>query len=451
MTALHVPVRLHARSGLLQVRERRAHVLQERFAGGRETHRAGGPLEQLYPQFPLEVSDLRRDGRLCDPQLFGSAGEAPVAHHGIEVGQLSQLHELRVDRYESERKRVFDLYLPDGESRSMSIRQLGSDGLATSAIGFGCMGLSQGYGATDETTAIETIRANLDAGVTLFDTAMSYGEGANEVLLGKALRARGTQRSAVQIATKFGINRTAGGVQLDADPQRIAGWCDASLERLGVDIIDLYYLHRVDPKVQLEESISAMADLVTAGKVRHLGVSEVTTEQLRRAHAVHPIAAVQLEWSLMWREPESTVVPEARRLGVGIVPYSPLGRGLLAGSLDATAIARSPFRSSDPRFRDAALQANDAQVSALGRLAESWGYSPAQLAIAWLLAQGDDVVPIPGSRNPERAADNARTMQIHLSADQLAELDGAVPPTGWAGDRQSYAVPVTVRPAGANT
>ena len=326
-----------------------------------------------------------------------------------------------------------------------STRELGA--LTTSALGFGCMGLSQGYGPTDDTESIATIHAALDAGITLFDTAMSYGQGHNETVLGSALR--GTPRENVQIATKFGIRRDDDGVRLDAHPDRVAGWCEDSLRRLGVDVIDLYYLHRVDPAVPIEDTVGAMAALVQQGKVRHLGVSEVTAAQLRRAAAVHPIAAVQLEWSLMWREPELDVLPAARQLGVGVVPYSPLGRGLLGGQLGADTVGSSPFRASDPRFAGDDLAENLRQVDALTCVADSWGATPAQVALAWLLAQGEDVVPIPGSRRAARARENAAALDLRLDAGQLATLSDAVPASRWAGDRHSFAVPVTTRPVGA--
>lgn len=315
--------------------------------------------------------------------------------------------------------------------------------LQVAPIGFGCMGLSQGYGPADDAESIAAVRAALDAGTTLFDTAMSYGQGHNETLLGQALRT--VPREAVQIATKFGIRRDGNGVRLDAHPDRVAGWCEDSLRRLGVDHIDLYYLHRVDPAIPIEDTVGAMAALVAQGKVRHLGVSEVTAGQLRRAAAVHPIAAVQLEWSLMWREPELDVVPAARELGVGLVPYSPLGRGLLGGALGADTVPSSPFRASDPRFTGDHLTANLAQVTALAELAASWGVTPAQAALAWLLAQGDDVVPIPGSRKPARARENSAAAALRLDSSRLAALSAAVPASRWVGDRQSFAVPVTTR------
>ena len=318
--------------------------------------------------------------------------------------------------------------------------------LTTSPLGFGCMGLSQGYGPADDTESVAAIHAALDAGSTLFDTAMSYGQGHNETLLGRALA--GVSRDRVQVATKFGIVRAGDGVRLDAHPDRIAGYCEASLRRLGVDTIDLYYLHRVDPRVPIEDSVAAMADLVTRGKVRHLGVSEVTADQLARAVAVHPIAAVQVEWSLMWREPEVALVPAARDLGVGLVPYSPLGRGLLGGRLDTGTVGSSPFRAGDPRFTGDHLTANLGQVDALTRLARTWGATSAQVALAWLLARGRDVVPVPGSRRADRVRENAAARHLHLTADQLRALADAVPDTRWSGDRHSFAVPVTTRPTG---
>ncbi len=317
----------------------------------------------------------------------------------------------------------------------------------TSALGFGCMGLSQGYGPADDTESIAAIHAALDTGVTLLDTAISYGQGHNEALVGRAVASSGVPRDNLQIATKFGIVRGDHGVHLDAHPDRVAGYCDESLRRLGTETIDLYYLHRVDPQVPIEESIGAMSELVSRGKVRHLGVSEVTADQLRRAHAIHPIAAVQFEWSLMWREPEVNIVPAARQLGVGLVPYSPLGRGLLGGSLSTTSVAESPFRANDPRFNGSSLTANMRQVDALASFAQSRSMTVAQLALAWLLAQGNDVVPIPGTRNAQRARENAAAIRYHLEAEDLAALESVVPADGWVGDRQSFAVPVTTRPA----
>ncbi len=320
----------------------------------------------------------------------------------------------------------------------MRAANLGS--LTTSALGFGCMGLSQGYGATEDAESVRTLHRAVDAGVALFDTAMSYGQGHNERLVGESLAGRD-----VRIATKFGIVRTDTGVGLDARPEHVRGYCDASLRRLGRDAVDLYYLHRTDPQVPIAETVGAMADLVADGKVRHLGVSEVTPDQLRTACAVHPITAVQVEWSLLWREPEDDLVPTARELGVGIVPYSPLGRGLLTATLTADAIDTSDFRRGDPRFHGAALDDNLRQIAALREFAAERGITAGQLALAWLLAQGDDVVPIPGTRSPSRVAENAAAAEVTLHADDLAELARLAPRAGWAGARQSFAVPVTTR------
>jgi aryl-alcohol dehydrogenase-like predicted oxidoreductase len=322
----------------------------------------------------------------------------------------------------------------------MDVRTLG-EGPSVAAVGLGCMGLSQGYGPTDEGEARRTLSAALDAGVTLFDTAQSYGSGANERLVGAAVGGR----AGVTVATKTGIVRDAGGVRLDGRPQSIHAACDDSLRRLGVDAIGLYYLHRVDPAVPLEDSVGALAELVSAGKVHHVGVSEVTPEQLRRAVAVHPVAAVQCEWSLMWREPEDALVPAARRLGVGLVPYSPLGRGLLTATLTGPTARAAAFRQDDPRFAGPALAQNLQRVDALRAVAGQHRATVAQVALAWLLAQGPDVVPIPGSRTPERARENAGAADVRLSGDDLARIDAVAPRDGWAGDRRSFAAVDTTR------
>ncbi|WP_315185172.1 aldo/keto reductase [Corynebacterium durum] len=329
-------------------------------------------------------------------------------------------------------------------SSDASIHHLGS--LNTSPLGFGCMGLSQGYGATDDNESIAAVHTAINSGVTMFDTAMSYGQGHNEELVGRAIATSGVDRDDLQIATKFGIVRGENGVHLDAHPSRIARYCEDSLRRLGTDVIDLYYLHRVDPQVPIEDSIAAMANLVEQGKVRHIGVSEVTSDELRRASAVHPIAAVQMEWSLMWREPETNIVPTARELGVGLVPYSPLGRGLLGGRLDTTTVPESPFRANDPRFIGANLDENMRQVDALASLAKTWSMTIAQVALAWLIAQGDDVVPIPGTRKSSRVLENVAAMHNHFNSADLTALEDAVPTSKWVGDRQSFAVPITTRP-----
>ncbi|WP_433724473.1 aldo/keto reductase [Actinoplanes sp. CA-051413] len=314
-------------------------------------------------------------------------------------------------------------------------RHLGD--LPTPALGLGCMGFSQAYGPADDEQSVATVRTALDLGVTLIDTAMSYGRGHNERLIGRAIAGR---RAEVVLATKFGIVRGEDGVRLDGRPDHVRRYCDASLERLGVDTIDLYYLHRVDPAVPVAETVGAMAELVTAGKVRHLGLSEVDPGQLEQAVAVHPIAAVQFEWSLSWREPERDVVPAARRLGVGLVPYSPLGRGLLTGVLPA-AYGDGDFRRDDPRFAGEHLTANLALVTELTTIAAAYGISPAQLALAWLLAQGPDVVPIPGTRSPARLAENAAAARVQLNDADLATLAAQT----WHGDRRSFAAYGTSR------
>jgi aryl-alcohol dehydrogenase-like predicted oxidoreductase len=323
----------------------------------------------------------------------------------------------------------------------MDHRQLGS--LNSSALGLGCMGLSQGYGPADDDASQRLIRRALDLGVTMLDTAMSYGQGHNEALIGRAIAGR---RASVLLATKFGIVRDGAGVRVDARPGQVAGYCEASLRRLGTDVIDLYYLHRADPVVPIADTVGAMADLVAAGKVRHLGLSEVTAAQLAQAAAVHPIAAVQFEWSLLWREPEGSIVPAARRAGAGIVCYSPLGRGLLTAALDAAAIDDSDFRRGDDRFHGPHLAGNLRQVAVLRELAAGLGLTAGQLALAWLLARGPDVVPVPGTRHQDRLAQNAAAAAVRLTPGQLAAMDAALPAGAWSGDRRSFAVPVTARP-----
>lgn len=314
--------------------------------------------------------------------------------------------------------------------------------LTTSAIGMGCMGLSQGYGPADDDESLRVINTAIDAGVTLLDTAMSYGQGHNESLVGRAISAR---RNEVLVATKFGIVRDDSGTRVDSHPDHVIDYCDASLRRLGVDVIDLYYLHRIDTEIPVSETVGAMAELVRAGKVRHLGLSEATPDQLAEAAAVHPIAAVQFEWSLLWREPEDDIVPTARRLGIGMVPYSPLGRGLLTSTLTDATIHTSSFRDTDPRFHGDNLARNRHQVATLRAIADDLGVTAGQLALAWLLAQGDDVVPIPGTRNVARVAENAAAADIRLTDADLARLASAVPRSGWAGDRRTFAGRGTTR------
>jgi aryl-alcohol dehydrogenase-like predicted oxidoreductase len=287
--------------------------------------------------------------------------------------------------------------------RPMPSRQLGTQGLTVSALGLGCMGMTQGYGETDEREAIATINAALDAGLTLLDTAMSYGGGANERLLSRVLQSR---RDEVVLATKFGIVRDGDQVRVDARPEHVRGLLEASLTRLGVEHVDLYYLHRVDPDVPVAETIGVMGELVAEGKVAHLGISEVAVADLEQAVAAHPIAALQLEWSLTWRECEDEVIPAARRLGVGIVPYSPLGRGLLTGTLTPENAVQPAMRSRDPRFTGDALERNLELADAVATIAQTREATPAQLAPAWLLAHGEDVVPIPCTKRRDRLAEN---------------------------------------------
>ena len=324
----------------------------------------------------------------------------------------------------------------------MQQRHLGRDALATSAIGLGCMGLSQGYGPADDDESVRAIHRALDEGIAMLDTAMSYGQGHNERLIGRALAGR---RDQAVVATKFGIVRDSRGVRVDGHPGHVRGYCEASLTRLGTDVIDLYYLHRIDPGVPVAETVGAMADLVRDGKVRHIGLSEATPGQLEQAAAVHPVTAVQFEWSLLWRDPEDDIVPTARRLGTGLVTYSPLGRGLLTSTLTRASIDDSAFRRDDPRFHGADLDRNLRQIGTLREIAAGLRITPGQLALAWLLAQGPDVVPIPGTRRADRIAENAAAADVRLSPDDLRRIEDLVPRSAWSGDRRSFAAPVTAR------
>lgn len=320
-------------------------------------------------------------------------------------------------------------------------RQLGAAGSPVSALGLGCMGMSAFGNTAPEHQSLRTIRRAIDLGVTFFDTADVYGEGHNEALLGRALAGR---RDEAFVATKVGLQRTAGGGTLiNADPARIRSACDASLTRLGLDVIDLYYLHRVDPQVPIEDTIGAMVELVRAGKVRFLGLSEATPGDIRRAHAVHPIAALQSEYSLWTRDIEAAVLPTIRELEIALVPYCPLGRGLLTGAvptLDAIDPA-DPRRRRD-RFQPENFDRNKALAARLAEMAAARACSPAQLALAWLLAKGEDIIPIPGSKRIASLEENARATGIALSAEDVAELDAAYPVGIAAGDDR-------FRPAGA--
>jgi aryl-alcohol dehydrogenase-like predicted oxidoreductase len=324
----------------------------------------------------------------------------------------------------------------------MKTRSLGAQGLQVSTLGLGCMGMSQGYGQTDDDASLATLHRARELGVTFWDTAQSYGAGHNERLLARALKGH---RDEVTLATKFGIVRDAGGVRLEARPEQVRSYCEASLARLGTDHIDLYYLHRVDPQVPVEETVGAMAELVTQGMVRYLGISECDAGQLERAAAVHPLSAIQLEWSLWWREPEDDVVPAARRLGIGLVAFSPLGRGFLAAKVVPGDLADDDYRRRDARFEGQNLARNAAVASEMRRLATERAITPAQLALAWLLSQGDDVVARPGTKRAPRLEENAAAADVGLSQADLQQLETIAPRAAWAGDRDAFAAHRTSR------
>jgi aryl-alcohol dehydrogenase-like predicted oxidoreductase len=308
-------------------------------------------------------------------------------------------------------------------------------GLQVSALGLGCMGMSEFYGTADENDALATIDRALDLGITFFDTADMYGPFTNEKLVGRALAGR---RDEVVLATKFGNVRSESGERLGirGDAAYVREACDASLARLGVDHIDLYYQHRVDTSTPIEETVGAMKELVEAGKVRHLGLSEASAETIRRANAVHPITALQSEWSLWTRDPEDEVLPVVRELGIGFVAYSPLGRGFLSGRIRSTDdLADGDFRKFHPRFQGENFQRNLDLVAKVDELAAAKGATPGQLALAWVLAQGDDVVPIPGTTRAAHLEENVGALDVELTADDLAQLEEAFPKGATAGDR----------------
>jgi aryl-alcohol dehydrogenase-like predicted oxidoreductase len=323
-------------------------------------------------------------------------------------------------------------------------RQLGRQGLTVSAIGLGCMGMSDFYGPADQANALAVLNHALDIGVNFLDTADMYGVGANERLLAQVL---GTRRDEVVLATKFGNVRAPDGAMLGVNgrPEYVRSACDASLQRLGVDHIDLYYQHRVDRNVPIEETVGAMAELVKAGKVRHLGLSEAAPETIRRAAAVHPIAAVQTEYSLWTRDAEDDVLPTCRELGIGFVPYSPLGRGFLTGAIrDLSKLAPDDWRRNNPRFQGENLAHNLALVDAVTALAEKRGCSPAQLALAWLLSRGLDIVPIPGTRSVTRLDENTQAAFIELTEAEMARIDEVLAAQPVVGERYAAAGMATV-------
>ena len=316
-------------------------------------------------------------------------------------------------------------------------RALGSQGLIVSAQGLGCMGMSQSYGDADDVESIATIHRALDLGVTLLDTADVYGDGHNELLVGRAIAGR---RDDVVLATKFPLVRDDGSMRTSGRPDYVHAACDASLLRLGVDHIDLYYQHRVDPAVPIEETVGAMAELVSAGKVGFLGLSEASARTLERAVAVHPISALQSEWSLWTRDLEADLVGTARRLGVGIVPFSPLGRGFLTGTLTSPDdFGPDDFRRGNPRFQGDNFAANLRLVDAVRALAEQKGCTAGQLALAWILAQGPDVVPIPGTKRRAYLEENVAACAVKLTAADLAALEAAAPVGAAAGTRYPQA------------
>jgi len=319
----------------------------------------------------------------------------------------------------------------------MQTRRLGTQGLVVSAQGLGCMGMSEFYGPTDDAESIATIHRAIELGVTFIDTADMYGPYTNEELVGRAVAGR---RHEVVLATKFGIVRTGDPSYrgLRGDPAYVRESCEGSLRRLGTDYIDLYYLHRADPRTPIEDTVGAMAELVAAGKVRYIGLSEVAPETLRRAHATAPISALQNEWSLWSRDLEDEVVPTARELGIGIVPYSPLGRGFLTGQIRSIGdLAPDDFRRTSPRFQGENFQRNLQLVDRVREIAVERGATPAQLALAWVHARGNDVVPIPGTKHRRYLEENVAALDIKLTVDDVRRIEEVAPKGAFSGDRYS--------------
>ena len=316
----------------------------------------------------------------------------------------------------------------------MKATVLGSDGLTVSRLGLGCMGMARSYGAATDQESLATIGRALDLGVSFLDTADMYGRGQNEELVGRAIR---TRRAEATVATKFGNVINADGSRgIDGSPDYVRRACDASLSRLGIDEIDLYYQHRVDPRVPIEETVGAMAELVHQGKVKHLGLSEAGASTIRRAHATHPISALQTEYSLWTRDVEAEILPTCRELGIGFVAYSPLGRGFLTGKVTSnTSLEEGDWRRHHPRFQGENFTSNRELVERIEAIASDKGVSASQLALAWVMAQGDDVVPIPGTRRISHLESNVAAVDVVLSAEELSALDDAAPLGAAAGDR----------------
>lgn len=323
----------------------------------------------------------------------------------------------------------------------MRQRRLGTQGLVVSEQGLGCMGMSEFYGAADETESIATLNRALDLGINFFDTSDAYGPYKNEELLGKVFRAR---RDEVIIATKFGIRRDPNDPtvrSIDGSPEYVATACDGSLKRLGIECVDLYYQHRVDSDVPIEDTVGAMARLVESGKVRYLGLSEAAPSTMRRAHAVHPISALQTEYSLWSRDPEDEILATARELGIGFVAYSPLGRGFLTGQIKSIDdLAADDYRRYSPRFQGENFDKNLELVTRVTEMAAERGVTPGQLALAWVLARGEDIVPIPGTKRRRYLEENAAAAEIELTEQDLARLDELAPKDAAAGTRYPEAM-----------